>query len=486
MKQLISRAFAIVMLTLLLSCSISEDTGLGILTGKVFHSEKALALLKKFSRLQFHLDTNLTVVQDYPVISEELLSRNIALSYQKASTFINRDLMSEFSFVNYVLPYKLNSSMPSDWRTKALSLYTVPFERMKYCTSSDSMLNICNDVDRYTKTLVKYKLDNTNENILTFDEIVKKGSGSCLSICNLNSYISRANGLPMTFDYVPAWGNQDGGHAWNVLVPNEKEFYPISGDDSGTNEKYNPLSFIISSNKDFYSYRIPPKVYRKGFIPDTTSVYLKFYKQLSNIGTTFTDLDVTSKYVKTGELNTQYYFKKTSEILVISVLNSGTWKPVSAISPKLKEFKFRDLGVENLYLISTLDFRGESFLFYLDKSANIRDFRSTKRHKMILSSDKSVLQQQVAYIDKHGWKLPDSIKNLSFLQKPSLSDNMQYELYGMKKGKWELLERKFANHQKFTTTGEYADGLYILIEKGSVINAKTRPFILLNTETIFI
>ena len=311
-------------------------------------------------------------------------------------------------------------------------------------------------------------------------------SGSCLSFCNLNSYISRANGLPMTFDYVPAWGNQDGGHAWNVLVTNEIDFYPISAQDSGDHGRYNPLSFISSANQRVYSRRIPPKVYRKGFIPDTSSVYLKFYKQLSNIGTTFTDLDVTAQYVKTGEINTQYYFEKQPEVLVLSVLNSGTWRPVSAISPKLKEFKFRDIGVENLYLISSLDFKGESFLFYLDQSGSIRDFKSRKKNKILLKRDRSVLQQQLHYIDQHGWKLPEEIKNLSLTQTPSLSDKLQYSLYGMKKGKWELMEQKFAHHGEFLTSREYADGLYIIMEKGQVINEKTRPFVLLNGETIFI
>lgn len=469
----------------MVSCNQKNDVSLGILKNNVLQREKALSFLKKVSKLQFHIDTNHKIVQDYKTITDTFLIRNVDLSYNKASNLIRKGLISEYSFANYILPYKLNSSTPNEWRNKSLSLYTISKEKLDHCLNSDSMINLCNDIDRYTKMLIKFKLDTLNENIENLDEILKRGAGSCLSFCNLNSYISRANGLPVTYDYVPAWGNLDGNHAWNVLVPNQKDSYPIlSGESNST--RYNPLAFINSDKPGTYSYRVPPKVYRKGFIPDTSSVYLKHYNELNNIGITFTDIDVTDQYVKTIDFNTQHVFKTPARVLLLSVLNLGRWTPVAAISPEEKKYEFKNIGVENLYLISSLSDKKDKFVIYVDKTGNVHRFNSKNKNKIKIDRDRSIFQQQLDYTNKYGWNLPDSIKNLSVIETPCLSDDKEYQIFGMIKGDWKLLETKIPKHKEIISDRSYSDGLYVVIEKDLEITLKTRPFIFLNGKTIFI
>ena len=35
---------------------------------------------------------------------------------------------------------------------------------------------------------------------------------------NMRNYLNRANGIPMTSDYTPAWARGNNNHAWNVLL----------------------------------------------------------------------------------------------------------------------------------------------------------------------------------------------------------------------------------------------------------------------------
>lgn len=474
---------ALILLFLTSSCVQNQGEKIGILDNGALNRNQALLFLKKVSKLQFHKNESQKLVQDYPVLTDDFLFKNIDQSYNKSEPLIKKGLISEFSFANYVLPYKVNSSRPQEWKDRSLEIYKVSGKQYAKFSDPSEILNICSDIGKHVNSLIKYKLDTVNESLLSLDDILKRGHGSCLSICDLTSYICRANGFPVSYDYVPAWGNMDGGHAWNVLVPKKDEYYPFS---TSSSETFKPLLFINSDQKDVFSYRIPPKIYRRGFIPDTSSVYLKHYKELSNIGTTFTDLDVTSQYVRTIDFDIRSAFKKSGKLLILSVLNNSKWASVSAISPGNNDFVFHDIGVENLYFISSPDKKKDLFLFYVDKSGKVSDFTSTRKSKISIQRDRSVLQQQMEYINNHGWDLPEAIKNLPLTEKANLTDSLEYQLYGLSEGQWKLLETKTPINQKIITSQTYVDGLYLLTQKNTGITQKTRPFVFLRGKVLFI
>ena len=470
---------------LLSSCYEKKEKNIEIFDHGLLVKDKALSFLKNASKLQFHLDSSQSLIQDYPSLTNDFLLQNIDLSYGKSDRFIKKGLISEYSFVNYVLPYKVNASAPHSWRHKSLEIYNLKDKEINECSNLNSILKLCLDIDKKTKSLLKYKLDGINENYLTLDDILKKGTGSCLSFCDLTTYICRANGIPVTFDYVPAWGNLDGGHAWSVFVPTQNEFYPFCWPDS-ENNSFDPLLFVNSERKEIFSKKNPPKIYRRGFIPDTSSIFLKHFKNLNTVGTTFTDIDVTNQYVKTIDFNIKSIFKRPSDVLLLNVFNGGKWVPVSAISPQNKQYEFNNIGVENLYLISSINYKYNLFLFYVDRFGKVSKFDKGEKQRILIKRDRSIVQQQLDYINNNGWNLPKSIKNLSQDATPNLSDKIEYQIFELKNGVWKLLENKTPKNKEIITEYAYPDGLYIITPKNVGINSKTRPFVFLKGEIIFI
>lgn len=476
------RLITILIISVLYSCSNSSNE-FNIIKNDTINYDSAINLLKKISKLQFHLNKEGKLTQDVHVLTDSFLIENSKEAYNMSKTFLKHNLISDFSFVNYVLPYKVNSAIPGEWRDTSLKLFKL--ENVNKYLSIDSMNSVCAQIDKLSKTLISYKLDTLDENILTLQDILKRGKGSCMSICDLNDFIGRANGLPVTYDYVPAWGNMNGGHSWNVLVLDKNNFYPINWPESVT-ERFDPLIFVRSERNGINSYKIPPKIYRRGFIPDTASIFLKYHKELANVGVGYTDEDVTNLYVKTINFNVGSIITSTPDLLVLNIFNSGSWTPVSAISPKHNMSQFTNIGVQNLYMISSPDQRSNRFLFYVDGAGKVYDFRSNAKGKIVINRDRSIVQQQLDFITQHGWLIPDSIKNLSIVERSNLK-KQKYILYGFKSGIIKELDKMAPGpDSKIEFNGLHENGVYYLIPEGQTITSASRPFAFVDGRIFYI
>ncbi|WP_164465157.1 transglutaminase-like domain-containing protein [Chryseobacterium lactis] len=447
--------------------------------------QNAFKFLKKNAILNFHLDGNGNLIQDSQDVDSIKLAENIMSAYNHSKSLLQQNIISEYSFINYVLPYKVNLSYDPDWRKAALSHFKWSKTNI---TDDKSALTACNILNDTIRKILAFSLDNLKEDGLSFDQILQNKKGSCISFTNFVSYVCRANGLPVTTDYIPAWGNINGGHAWNSLVMNKKKSYPFEG--SETNGKFEPMYLIKNKTNPKYStYRTVPKIYRRGFIPDTSSVYIKYFKELAPLGLnfTYTDTDVTDLYTPTTKVDTKSFFKKETNLVILSVFNTGIWIPVAAISPKHNQQVFDKIGVGGLYLISSLDKNNsnKSFCIYINKAGQIKQFNTQKRSVIKLDRDMSIEQEQLVAIAKYGWNDYKKLEKVAEYSKSTLLDKVPYTLYCWNNG-WKTMENEVANNRTVSFRNKYEDGIYMILPEKEKINEKKRPFILIEGKVVFI
>ncbi|MCT4006350.1 hypothetical protein HZQ22_13395 [Elizabethkingia anophelis] len=448
--------------------SCNKKNNKSILSENKINKEAAYNFLYENSYYNYNMDSLGRIITDKEKIDSTYIMKNISLAYEKSEPLLYNKLISEYAFTNYVLPYKVNSSSIHNWREKALSLLSIPQKDFSNCKDENSLLKICNSIDSYTKKHIAFKLeDNLNEEILTIQNILSNKGGSCISFCNLTSYIGRANGIPITMDYVPYWGNFNGGHAWNVLVINQKKSFPFS-ENEGNKGKFDPLVLVESSiSKKYNTYKSPPKIYRREFLNSKKNK----------------DLDVTHLYTKTVNIEMKTNTTKSSSYS-LSVYNYGKFMPVATTTSVKNQFLFNNVGVNNLYLISSDNNNSFYEYVYVTKVGEIKHFEFQKKHKIILQRDKSIESQQREYMNKIGWD--KGLENIAIYNQSPLEDKTSYILYRFYKNNWIPTEKVTCNNKELQFNAMYNDGLYIVTKNNEEISINNRPFALINGKIFFI
>ncbi|MCW3161642.1 transglutaminase domain-containing protein [Chryseobacterium oryctis] len=471
---------------LVMSCSDNSNV-YGILNkDKSINYKSAFEFIKKNAILNFHISAAGAQEQDSKFIKDEDIKENIELSYNKSKELITSNAISDYSFINFVLPYKVNYSNDFNWRKKVLKNYELP---KNYTLNSEkAVIESTNYLNNQIKSLkIPYSDPYPQEDYWSFNNLLQEKKGSDIALVNLASYINRANGIPVTIDYAPVWGNADGGKAWNALVIDQKKSYPFAGgvDNVGV---FNPKK-IINSLKDTInnSYTIS-KVYRRGFIPDTTSVYLKYYSRLSKMGftSTYSDIDVTDKYTKTIKYNVNGFYNDKTEVALLSVFSFNRWLPIAAISPKNKQMVFDKVGVGALYLVHTEDDNNsKKSLFYVNKEGKLLFFDKSKRSKIDISQTESVTTK-LRNLAINNRNSPNIQPLVNKAIDTKLEDGVSYTLYKLTDSSWEKQETKSVVNNKLSFSAQYQDGIYLAaLEKDNNINSK-RAFILIGGKVVFI
>ncbi|MEN4759510.1 MULTISPECIES: transglutaminase domain-containing protein [unclassified Chryseobacterium] len=469
----------------LASCTNKSDS-YGILNSdRSINYKTAFDFVKKNAILNFHVSNSGNQEQDSKFINDNDITENVELSYDKSKELINSNAISDYSFVNFVLPYKVNFTNDFNWRKNVLKSYELP--KTYVLNSEKSVIEASSYLNNRIKSLnIPYSAPFPQEDYWSFSHLLKEKKGSDIALVNLASFINRANGIPVTIDYAPVWGNADGGKAWNALVFDQKKSFAFAG---GTDNigNFDPKK-IINSIKDTLnnSYTIT-KVYRRGFVPDTASVYLKYYKTLSKMGftSTYSDIDVTDQYAKTIKYNVNGFYNDKTEIALLSVFSFNKWLPIAAISPKHKQMVFDKIGVGALYLVHSPDNYSKKALFYVDKSGKLLFFDKSKTSTITISQTESIATRLKNMAAENR-----NANNIASLAQNTINSKLEngkvYTLYKLSDSNWEKQETKSVANNKLSFSGQYQDGIYMTApEKEEKINSK-RPFIVAGGKVVFI
>ncbi len=476
--------FAVSICTLA-SCS-DKTNNYGILNSdKSINYKNAFEFLKKNAILNFHISEAGVQEQDSKFIKDEEIKDNIELSYDRSKALIRSNAISDYSFVNFVLPYKVNFSEDFNWRKIVLNNYELPSNYV--LDSEKSVIESVNFLNNKLKNLkMPYSDPFPQEDYWSFNKLLTGNKGSDIAMVNLANYINKANGIPVTIDYAPVWGNANGGKAWNALVLDQKKSFPFSGGTENIGN-FNPTKIINSIKDTLHNSYTITKVYRRGFVPDTASVYLKYYKTLSKMGftSTYSDIDVTDQYTKTIRYNVNGFYDDKTELGLLSVFCFNKWLPVAAISPKHKQKVFDKVGVGALYLVHTPESSGKKSLFYVDKNGKLLFFDQSKKSPISISQAESVVERMrnLAYDHKN----TSDIRSLAEKTiHAKLQDGTSYTLYRFTDNNWEKQETRSVVNSRLSFASRYQDGIYLAaLEKDDNINSR-RPFILIGGQIVFI
>jgi len=234
------------------------------------------------------------------------------------------------TFCNYVLPYRGSGEPPDRWRTPCREALA---ETLPAADPNDirAVSKLCNKQrGRWVQFRKKCYLHPTDQG---FDDMRRTGLGRCEDLSNMRSYLNRANGIPMTSDYTPAWARGNNNHAWNALLDGNGRAYPPNKPMRNAAKVYRKMYAMQPDLPAFHAAEgetIPPwlagRCYR-----DVTAEYRPVH-------------DVTVSLTRRpGPKGTWAY---------LCVFNSGRWTPIAAgrIDRDANSAAFPDLGDHIAYL----------------------------------------------------------------------------------------------------------------------------------------
>ncbi|WP_198034469.1 transglutaminase-like domain-containing protein [Dyadobacter tibetensis] len=278
-------------------------------------------------------------IADGDILSSSYLIDNIDNALKFSRGKIQEGTLSFANFCEYILPYRLASELLIPWRDecqKRFNTYTSAIDHKKAILEINQQLRVG----------FEYNLNATNANFQTWKQLSASKKGDCWAMAYSAIYPMRALGIPVTVDYVPRWGNVNGGsHAWNVLINQNNSCTPFVGCES-VDFKLNPL-------KIYYQTRIPGKVFRKIF---SKNQLICAINQSSNaIPTSFnTDpqiTDVTDQYVQTENFIFFSPRLKGQAYAYICVYSNGDWIPVHAGKVDGSECLFEKMPTGVLFIV---------------------------------------------------------------------------------------------------------------------------------------
>lgn len=190
--------------------------------------------------------------------------------------------------------------------------------------------------------------------ILTASTFEKIKTGTCEQRCWFNSLLLSSVGMAAAVDFVPVWGNRNGGHSWNVIIVNGESYaFEAFWDDDRW--KYKRIYNNKSYDSFWGKFRLP-KVYRKTFSNHTEGPLSDKKVAREDIPPLFLNekkTDVSSEYFETQDIRVILNTDSINPIpgyAYLSVYNYQDWIPVQWGKIKDQQVTFDKMGKDIVYL----------------------------------------------------------------------------------------------------------------------------------------
>ncbi|RAV27412.1 hypothetical protein [Sinomicrobium soli] len=236
---------------------------------------------------------------------------------------------------HYLLPYRIGTERPELWNHNVFDEYQGFRDKKKGEHRSEVAKRLFRHLKKNTVTnqaLNHYPFD-LPESLMRISR-----QGICKQLVYYNAMVMRGNGVPVDIDFIPLWGNRNGGHYWNVLLQED-------GDRSWWYDAPKKMSF-----GSWVRPRLTmAKVYRKTF-------ELQPEEPASNdIPSRLKDrnrIDVTAEYTQTFdvEIPLKYPSLTAKEYAVICTFNNRTWAVQAYGTIHRGHATFKQMGARVLYL----------------------------------------------------------------------------------------------------------------------------------------
>lgn len=261
--------------------------------------------------------------KDMDTITASLLIENIEESFKAWQSPYSRHLGFN-EFCEYLLPYRIGIEPLQQWRSR----YVEQFAWYKDSTKGLPLLDALNK----TGTLFRKWFTPTNRKETRREPLPRLGAlqlltrakGGCEDIADLQTYMLRSQGIPISLDFVPYWATSSGSHFFNSVH-----------DKKGQTYMYDPV--LIMPQNDFERIermrlvREPGKVIRLTYAKQKNALAEQLDSNLIPPGFMRASnyLDVTNQYWKTADVTcTVNKLPGADSIAYANVFNFGTWRPI--------------------------------------------------------------------------------------------------------------------------------------------------------------
>lgn len=278
------------------------------------------SLTKDFKRLEAKhgsLDFDRKETQeDVEVIKADFLIKQIDYAFKAWQERPWAKKLTFTQFCEYVLPYRGSNEPLENWRETFWNKYGELPGKMADSTDAIEAAKLINkDVMTWFTFDERFYYHPTDQGMT---EMLSNHIGRCEDMTNATIYAMRANGLAVTSDYTPAWGDCGNNHAWNAILTPDGKVIPFMGAES------NPGDYRLAHKF--------AKVYRKTYGKQLQNLAFQPHKQEKIApwlaGKNY--VDVTAEYGPVCNVTQKLSFPApdTIDIAYICVFNGGEWTPI--------------------------------------------------------------------------------------------------------------------------------------------------------------
>jgi hypothetical protein len=286
-------------------------------------------------------------------------------------------------FCEYILPYRRMNGLLIDDARKTFYLR----HHTKYFTTPGKDI-----IDETDSLLYQYRhlthsqFWGTQIPVLTASTFEYLRHGLCEHRCWYNSLLFSSLGMGVAVDFVPAWGNRNNNHTWNVLIKNG-ESYAFEAFWDTDRWKYKRIYNNETFDYDWGRFRLA-KVYRhsfKNYIEGPITDRRIKPEDIPDLFKNFKKKDVSHEYFDTVNVTISLSdVPEDTYYAYLCVWNFQNWEPVQWGKIEKNKVVFEEMGKDVIYLPcyykeNTFIHAGEPFL--LNQSGEMEYFDSNINEK---------------------------------------------------------------------------------------------------------
>jgi len=249
--------------------------------------------------------------RDIDSLSAEYLIKNVEHACKtwklNSTSKSNRQALGESEFLEYVLPYRVDVEMITNWK----GIYESKFKNFFTGNFNNDSIQLRQYINENFKNLFNVEMRAEPLPRLNALQILLRGKGYCEDMADMAVFAARSQGIPATIDNVPAWATSTGKHFTNYLVFDNTHRHFDSALDSMIREPGKVVRTTYSVQPDAIA----------SWLDDTTEIPNGFLR-LKNYK------DVTSEYWETGDFTINLFPNATSKAVYVGVINGGNIVPI--------------------------------------------------------------------------------------------------------------------------------------------------------------
>ena len=290
-------------------------------------------------------------VADLSAVSSSYLISETERSFDAWERNVYASQISFDDFLEYVLPYRRLNGLVADGIRD-----TFYYRHMgKYYASAGHSWKEDTDSLLYEyRSLVHSQFFGTRIPLVDAATFERLKRGLCIHRCWYNSFLLSALGMPVAIDFVPAWGNRNNSHTWNVLVMGDRS-YAFEAFWDEDRWKYKRIYNNRTCDRLWGEFRLP-KVYRYTYSNHPEGPVTDRDVDRADIPSLFRNmkkLDVSNEYFETQDVCIKLTepAPEGARYAYLAVFGYQQWHPVQwGKIGNDGSVLFRNMGKDMVYL----------------------------------------------------------------------------------------------------------------------------------------